>query len=63
MGVAYPGMYIGECMILIVNINNGCNEPIHGHQNCNSSQMLIFGGYINVRECLYTRVLFVTIPF
>ena len=48
--------YIGECMISIIRINNGIKEPIRGYQNCNTNQILIFGGYVKVRESLYTRV-------
>lgn len=37
---------------------NDINEPTHGyHQNCNTSEMVIFGGYVKVRESLYTRVI------
>ena len=25
-------------------------EPTHGYQNCNTSQILIFGGYVKLRE-------------
>jgi hypothetical protein len=42
--------YIGECMISIIKINNGIKEPIYGYQNCNTTQILIFGGYVKVRE-------------
>ena len=31
-------------------------EPTGGYQICNISQMLIFVGYVKVREFLYTRV-------
>ena len=40
--------YISECMVSIININNGIEE--HGYQNCNTSQILIFGGYVKARE-------------
>lgn len=36
--------YITDCMVSINNINNGITEPTTGCQNCNTSQMLIFGG-------------------
>ena len=49
--------YIGECMVSIININNGVKEPTHGYQNCNTNQILIFGGYVKVRESLYTQVI------
>ena len=28
--------------------------PIHGHQNCDTSQILIFGGYVKAKESLNT---------
>jgi hypothetical protein len=49
--------YISECMVIIININNCINEPTHGYQNCNTSQILIFGGYLKVKESLYTQVI------
>jgi hypothetical protein len=48
--------YKGECMVLIININKVIKEPPHGYQNCNTSQILIFGGYVKVKKSLYTRV-------
>jgi hypothetical protein len=38
--------YIGECMVSIVNSNEGIKEPIHGYQNCNTTQILVFGAYV-----------------
>ena len=49
--------YIGECMVSIFNINNGIKEPTRGYQNCNISHILIFCGYVMVRESLCTRVI------
>ena len=49
--------YIGECTVVIININNGKKEPTCGYQNCNTSQILIFGGYVKVRESLYIRII------
>ena len=49
--------YIGKCMESLINIDNGIQEPTHGYQNCNTSQILIFGGYFKVRQSLYTRVI------
>ena len=43
-------------MVVIININTGKKEPTRGYQNCNTSQILIFGGYLKVRESLYTQV-------
>ena len=48
---------IGKCTVSIINIFNGIKEPTRGHQNCNPSQILDFGGYVKVRESLYTRVI------
>ena len=50
-------------MVSIININNGIKEPTCGYQNCNTSEILIFGGYAKVRECLYTKLLFGSVPF
>ena len=49
--------YIGECLVSIININNGIKKPTRKHQNCNTSQILIFGGYVKVGESLYTWVI------
>ena len=38
-------------------INNGIAEPRHKDQNCNTSQLLIFGRYLKVRGSLCTRVI------
>jgi hypothetical protein len=38
-------------------INNGTKELTGGYQNCNTSQILIFGGYVNGNESLYTLVI------
>jgi hypothetical protein len=45
------------CMVSIININNSMKEPAHGSQNCNTSQILIFGGCVKVRASLHTRVI------
>ena len=49
--------YIGECLVSIININNGIKKPTRKYQNCNTSQILIFGGYVKVGESLYTWVI------
>ena len=46
--------YIGECMVSIIDINKVIKESTHGRQNCNTSQILIIGGYLTVRVPLYT---------
>ena len=38
-------------------INKGVKEPTHGCQKYNTSQILIFGGYLKVRESLCTQVI------
>ena len=43
-------------MASIININNGMKESTGGYENCNSTQIVIFGGYFKVRESFYTRV-------
>ena len=56
--------YIGECMIsLMIDINNGIKELTHGYQNCNTNQIMIFGGYLKAWESLYTQVIIWSIPF
>ena len=38
-------------MVSIININNGIKEPsTRGDQNCITSQILLFGGYLKVRD-------------
>ena len=49
--------YTYECMISIMNINNGIKESRCAYQNYNTSQIFIFGGYIKVRKYLYTLVI------
>ena len=48
------GRYIGESMVSVFNINNGIKEPTRGYQDCNTSEIFIFGGHVKVRESLYT---------
>ena len=42
--------------VSIINISNDIKEPTHGYQNCHTTQILIFGGYVKVRESLHTRI-------
>ena len=46
---------IGECTVQVIIIS-GITEPTCGYQNCNSSEILIFDGYVKVRETLSTQV-------
>ena len=48
--------YVGECMVSMININNGKERPC-GYQNCDPNRILIFSGYVKVRESLCTRVI------
>ena len=47
------GHYKGECMDMIININNGIEEPTCGYQICNISQLLLFGGLLRRDICIY----------
>ena len=49
--------YVCEWMVLITDIENGIRKPTCGHQNCNPSQILIFGGHVKVGESLCTMVI------
>jgi hypothetical protein len=41
---------IGGYSVLMTNVDNGINEPIHGYQNGITCQILIFGGYLKLRQ-------------
>ena len=51
------GLVYMWCIVAIINTDNGIKEPTHGYQNCTTSQLWIFGGYIKVRESLSTWVI------
>ena len=40
--------YIGDCLVLIITINNCIKEPIRAYQYRNTSQMLMFRRYVKV---------------
>ena len=42
-----------ECMLSIININNGIKEFANGCQNCNTNQIFIVDGYVKMRESLH----------
>ena len=43
---------------------NGMEETTLGYQNCDTSQILIFGGYVKVRNvCIQALLLLGSIPF
>ena len=44
-------------MVPMIFINNGIKESTHGYQNCNTNQIMIFGGYLKVTESLSTQVI------
>lgn len=48
---------IDECMVSIIKVNNGIKEPACVYQNCNTNQILIFGGYVKAGESLRTQVI------
>jgi hypothetical protein len=48
------GRYIGECMVSI--INNGIKGRTSGYINCNTSQILISGGYLKVTIFVYLSI-------
>ena len=41
----------------MINTKNGITEATHGYRNCNTSQILIFSGYVEVRESFYAQVI------
>jgi hypothetical protein len=49
--------YRGECMVSIMDINNGIKESTCRYQNYDTMQILICGGYAKVGESLYTQVI------
>lgn len=50
--------YIGdECVVSIINIDNGVKKPTHGYQNRNTNQILIFDECVDVKKHLSTQVM------
>jgi hypothetical protein len=49
--------YARECMVSIINVNNGIKEPTRAYHICNTKQVLIIGGYVKVRESFDTQVI------
>lgn len=41
--------------VSILNIPNGFQESTRGYQNCKTGEILMFGGYLKIREPKYTR--------
>ena len=56
-------MYVGECILSIVNMIDGIQKYAHGYQNYNTIQYLIFGEYVKVRKSLYAQVVVWIITF
>lgn len=51
--------WLGECMVWVFKSNNGIKESTPWvSKYLNFSQTVMFGGYVKVRDCLYTQVLF-----
>ena len=46
-----------NCMILVIDVNNGIKEPTQGYLDCNALEGLMFVGYFKVRETMYTQVI------
>jgi hypothetical protein len=44
--------YISECTISKINVNNDMMYQTHKYQYRNTNQILLFGGYVEVRESL-----------
>jgi hypothetical protein len=44
-------------MELIMNTNNGVKKLTQGYQNWNTSQILVFGEYVEMRKSFYTQVI------
>lgn len=47
---------IDECIISVINVDNGMKEPTRGYEYYYTNQILIFGEYLKVKESLYTCV-------
>ena len=45
-----------ECVVPIINIDNGVKEPTHGYQNRHTNQILIFDECVEVKKPLSTQV-------
>ena len=43
--------YINKCTVSVININIGIKEPIRGYRNCNTDQILKYGGGEKIFVC------------
>ena len=50
-------------MVSIMDMCNDLEELVCGYQHCNTSQVMIFGRYVKVRESYIHNLLFGSIPF
>ena len=46
----YWTQYIGECIVSIMKIDKVSKNLCVGYQDCKTSQILIFGEYVKMRE-------------
>ena len=56
-------MYVGECMLSIINMIDRIWKRAHMYQNYNTSHILIFGEYFKVRKPLFTQIIVWIITF
>ena len=47
--------YIVECMVSIININNGIKEPTCEYQSCNASQVF-HNGWVSKGESIFVNL-------
>lgn len=59
----FPSVSINVGMVLEANAWVSMNLPMGGYGNHNTSERLMFGGYVKVKESLYTQVLIWVILF
>ena len=50
-------VYTLNAWVSIMNVNKDMKERTCGYRICNTSQILIFGGHLKVREPLNSRVI------
>ena len=55
--------YIRKCLVSIINIDNGITKHTRGYQNCNTCQVLMFSGYVKVRDYFKSPVIMRSRPF
>lgn len=50
MNVSLLVWSIGDCMLSTINIASDFEAPSHVYQDSNTNQILVFGGYVKVKE-------------